>query len=153
MAETVSVSVDIAAPAETVFALLADLPRMPEWSPEVAAVTYQGGATTAATGVSFQGRSQAGSKSWGTVSTITLYEAGTAIGWEVKSAIFPISFWRYTVTATATGCTVTETWTDRRNPLIAKVGGLVTGVSERTEHNRAGMETTLERLRVAVESA
>ena len=153
MTETVSVSLDVAAPAETVFALLADLPRMPEWSPEVATVTYRRGAVTAAIGVSFQGRNQAGTKSWGTVSTITLFEPGTAIGWEVKSAIFPISFWAYAVTATATGCTVTETWTDRRNPVIAKVGGLVTGVPERTEHNRAGMQITLERLRAAVESA
>ena len=153
MAETVSVSLDIAAPAETVFALLADLPRMPEWSPELASVTYKGGAVAAATGVSFQGRSQAGTKSWGTLSTITVFEPGTAIGWEVKSAVFPVSFWRYSVAPTATGCTVTETWTDRRNAVISKVGGLVTGVGERTEHNRAGMQTTLERLRVAAESA
>lgn len=50
------------------------------------------------------------------------------------------------IAASASGCTVTETWTDRRNLLIAKLGGVFSGVADRPTFNRTSIEFTLERL-------
>lgn len=152
MAAEIIVSTEVAAPPEAVFALLADLPRMGEWSPECERVTFRGGATEAAQGVSFSGRNRAGSKAWSTVSTITEFVPGRAIGWEVRSVGLPVSYWGYRLEPTSTGCRVEERWLDRRGRLVRTVGGIVTGVGEREEHNRAGMQTTLARLKAAAEA-
>ena len=47
---------------------------------------------------------------------------------------------------------MTETWTDERNPLVKALGKLVSGVSDRASHNRAGMEQTLANLKAAAEA-
>jgi uncharacterized protein YndB with AHSA1/START domain len=47
---------DIAAPAELVWSLVSDPEPMPEWSPEVQAIEWLDGATEAAKGASFMGR-------------------------------------------------------------------------------------------------
>jgi hypothetical protein len=46
---------------------------------------------------------------------------------------------------------VTESWTDRRNPVLKVLSGRVTGVADRATHNRDGMARTLERLAAAAE--
>ena len=53
MTTPVSVSVEIKAPVEKVWAMITDLPRMGEWSPENKGGEWMKGATTAAVGTSF----------------------------------------------------------------------------------------------------
>ncbi|MFY8159652.1 MAG: SRPBCC family protein, partial [Ilumatobacteraceae bacterium] len=52
MTTPVSVSVEIKAPVEKVWAMITDLPRMGEWSPENKGGEWMKGATTAAVGAS-----------------------------------------------------------------------------------------------------
>jgi hypothetical protein len=63
-----------------------------------------------------------------------------------------VAEWGYTFEPTATGCRVTETWTDHRAGFFKPVAKLVTGVADRATHNRTGMEQTLERLDAAAQS-
>jgi uncharacterized protein YndB with AHSA1/START domain len=63
---TVSVTQDISAPAELVWALVTDLPRMGEWSPENLGGEWVKGATEAAVGARFKGRNKNGNKAWST---------------------------------------------------------------------------------------
>ena len=65
----------------------------------------------------------------------------------------PDSDWSYDLESTDGGCRVTESWTDRRPGWIKPLTALVTGVSDRKTHNRAGMEQTLKSLGAAAESA
>src|SRR5450756_1969528 len=48
-------SLAVVAPADAVYDLVADLPRMGEWSPECERVIWRGGATSAAHGAQFLG--------------------------------------------------------------------------------------------------
>ena len=48
-------------------------------------------------------------------------------------------------------CTVTERWTDRR-PRWMRPTSVLTGVLNRGNHNREGMEQTLQRLKASAES-
>ena len=153
MADQVSVIQEIDAPAEQVWAMVSDVTRMGEWSPENEGATWLRGATRAQPGARFRGRNHNGKKKWNTVATIGDAERGRLLSFRVTAAGFKVAEWRYAFEPTATGCRVTETWTDERGRIAKALGKPVSGVGDRATHNRAGMEHTLERLKAAAESA
>ena len=63
-----------------------------------------------------------------------------------------VADWSYTFEPASGGCRVTETWIDRRGRLAKWLGKPVSGVEDRADHNRWGMEQTLERLAEVAES-
>jgi hypothetical protein len=65
----------------------------------------------------------------------------------------PISDWAYDLAPTAGGCTVTESWTDRRAAAMRLASVPVMGIADRAGHNRRGMEVTLTALALAAEAA
>lgn len=153
MGEQVSVEREIEAPAEQVWSMVADVTRMGEWSPEAEEGAWLGGATGPVTGAKFRGNNRNGSKHWATTCQVIAADPGRQFAFRVTAKGFKVSEWRFALEPTATGCRVTETWTDRRGA-IARIGGKsVSGVAERTAHNRAGMEQTLANLKAAAESA
>lgn len=149
----VEVSVDVAAPAEAVYEMVADVRRMGEWSPECVRCDWLGGATGAAVGARFRGHNRNGLRRWSTVSTVVAADPGRIFAFRVSSLGLPVAEWRYAVTPTADGCRVTETWTDARGALIRSMGRLATGVGDRAAHNRVGMVATLARIKEAAERA
>jgi uncharacterized protein YndB with AHSA1/START domain len=153
MADQVSVTQEIAAPAELVWAMVSDVTRMGEWSPENEGATWMGGATGAQPGAKFKGSNRNGKKKWNTVAKVVDADPGRSFAFHVSAAGLKVAEWRYAFEPTATGCRVTETWIDERGVVAKSVGGLVSGVNDRATHNRAGMEQTLERLKAAAESA
>jgi hypothetical protein len=151
----VSVQAEIAAPAEVLYDLIADMPRLGEWSPECERVEWRGGATAAAPGVGFTGHNRNGSRHWSTHGTVTAADRGRLFAFEVRSVLnLPVSLWSYRFTAAADGGTlVTESTEDRRGALIKLVGRLATGVGDREARNRETMTETLEGLRAAAEES
>ena len=147
----VEVSVDVAAPAEAVYEMVADVRRMGEWSPECVRGEWMGGATGAAVGARFRGHNRNGLRRWSTVSTLVAADPGRIFAFRVSSLGLPVAEWRYAVTPTADGCRVTETWTDARGALIRSMGRFATGVGDRAAHNRVGMVATLARIKEAAE--
>ena len=150
----VAVSVHVGAPAEVVYDLVADLPRMGEWSPECTSVAWRGGASAAAAGARFRGWNRVGPVRWFTNGTIVEAERGRALVFDVKLAGFQIARWayRFQPDATGTACTVTEEWTDHRSTPYRAVTGVYTTVRDRPTHNRAGMERTLAQIKAAAET-
>lgn len=153
MAEDIAVSTTVAAPAQKVYGMLADLTRMGEWSPETRKVTWLGGATAPAVGARFRGWNRHGPIWWFTTSKVVAAEPGRELAWDVSSFGQPVARWSYRFEDDGSGgCTVTETWEDRRKA-VEKVVGLFTAVSDRATHNKKGMEETLRRLKTAAERA
>ncbi len=153
MSDDVRVQQSINAPAEKVWSMISDVTRMGEWSPETIACTWKGDATAPVVGAKFSGNNRNGSKTWSTVCTVTAADPGSRFAFAVDVGPVKVSHWAFEITPTETGCTVTETWTDRRGKLLKKLGKPFSGVADRTTHNRAGMVTTLQRLGVAAEAA
>jgi len=152
MTDTISVSQSVGAPAQQVWEMLSDLPRMGEWSPENRGGTWVKGATGPAVGARFKGANANDKKNWKTDAKVTTCVPGTAFAFDVSVAAFAVATWSYTIEATPSGCVVTETWTDKRGKLVKALGGPVSGVADREVHNRSGMETTLANLAAAAEA-
>ena len=76
MTADVTVSREIATPAEQVWTMVADLTRMGEWSPENQGGTWLKGADGPAPGVKFRGVNRNGTKTWKAVATIVDAEPG-----------------------------------------------------------------------------
>jgi uncharacterized protein YndB with AHSA1/START domain len=153
MADQISVTREIDAPAETVWTMVSDLTRMGEWSPENEGSTWSGGATGPRPGATFTGANSNGKKRWKTAGTIIEADPGRLLTFRITAAGFKVAEWRYALDTTATGCRVTETWIDRRGRIAKALGKPVSGVADRATHNRMTMEQTLERLKVAAESS
>jgi hypothetical protein len=153
-AEHVEVQREVAAPAEVVWGLVADVTRMGEWSPEAVAHSWLDGADGPEVGARFRGRNRNGWRRWSTVAEVVSCEPGRSFGFDVSSLGLPVARWSYRIEpgADAGSCTVTESWTEQRGLTIKVLGLLATGVGNRPEHNRATMQRTLDALAAAAAS-
>lgn len=143
-------TVEIAASPEVVYALVSDLPRMAEWSPECTAVRWQGGADGPAIGARFVGHNRAGVARWLTQGVVTAAEPGRRFGFDIHFGPIPVAHWEYEVRPGATGCTLTEWWTDRRPAALRLVADRTIG--PRHAINTRGIATTLANIKQAAES-
>jgi uncharacterized protein YndB with AHSA1/START domain len=140
---------DIAAPAEKVWALVTDLPRMGEWSPENAGGNWVKGATGPALGAVFKGNNKNGVRRWSTKATVIVFESGKVFEFAVTAGPLEVAHWRYEFEETGSGCRVTESWEDRRKPwflVVARVMG-----DHSAAHAETEMAETLSNLAAAVE--
>jgi hypothetical protein len=151
MRDPVSVTEHIEAAPEAVYALVSDLPRMGEWSPENTGGRWLGGATGPTVGARFKGTNRNGVRRWSTTCTVVEATPGEAFSFDVAAAGLAVARWSYRITRAGTGCDVTETWVDKRNRLMDVVGGLGSGVKDRTAFTETSMRTTLARLKAAAE--
>jgi uncharacterized protein YndB with AHSA1/START domain len=155
MGDTAEVSVQVAASPEAIYALVSDLPRMGEWSPECYRCTWLGGATEAVEGARFKGFNRRGVRRWTTHGTVVTAKPGEELAFDVSSvANLPVARWRYRITPHADGtCTLTEVWEDRRGGVMKFLGAAASGVSDRKAHNVEGMRATLERVKATAEAS
>jgi uncharacterized protein YndB with AHSA1/START domain len=154
MGDVIEVSNAIAAPPAAVYAAVADVTRMGEWSPENAGATWLGGATEAKPGAQFKGHNKNGRHRWSTTCTVVTADPAREISWVVRSTFsLPVSLWKYRFIADGNGgTTVTESVEDRRGLLIRTFAPMVTGVSDRPARNRENMAATLAQLKRALEA-
>lgn len=148
--QVISRSIAVAAPAERVWSLVSDLPRMGQYSPEAVGGSWVGG-TGPAVGAVFRGRNGRGLRRWSTRSEVVRCVPGREFAFEVAAVRMVAAEWAYEVEPAAGGCRLTETWTDRRGPLLTLLGKVVTGVPDRTAFTALSIEQTLERVKERAE--
>lgn len=151
----IALSRRVAAPAAQVWAMVSDVTRMGEWSPETVECTWLKGATGPAVGARFRGVNRLGTHRWATTCTVTAATPGEVFAFTARGGggLVRIADWVYSFEPDGDdACVVTETWINHTPELALKLGPLISGVSDRRSHNRQGMATTLENLaRVAEE--
>jgi uncharacterized protein YndB with AHSA1/START domain len=152
MTYPVAATRDIAAPPEQVWGLVADLPRMGEWSPENQGGKWIKGATGPAVGALFRGRNKRGIRRWSTMAEVVDCEPGRAF--EIAVNFGPtallVANWRYEVEGAPGGCRVTESWHDHRTSWMRTVGRVMGDHS--AAHTEVEMAATLANLAAAVEA-
>jgi hypothetical protein len=144
---------DVEAPPEQVWALVSDLPRMGELSPENAGGSWLGSATGPAVGARFRGSNRQGWRRWSTLARVTTCEPGSRFAFDVSSLGLAVARWSYDVAPRAGGCSVTETWLDRRGRVMDTLGRLVSGVGDRTAFTAQSIEQTLAAVKSRAETA
>ena len=60
--------------------------------------------------------------------------------------------WGEDIEPTATGCRVTHSWGDHRSKIASTLGKWIIGVADRSAHNKANMEMTMDNLAKAAEA-
>ncbi len=139
------------APAALVYSVIADLPRMPEWSPECERVRWRG-VSQAAKGASFVAINKAGTLRWVTFGRVVVADEPRYLAWQTSLGPVAISLWEYFVVPDddGPGCTIAEQWTDHR-ALPARVA-VDKVLGSRVLRNRTAMRATLAALKRVAEA-
>ncbi|WP_319434188.1 SRPBCC family protein [Mycobacterium sp. RTGN5] len=147
-----SVTVHIAAPADKIWNLIADITKTGEFSPEVFESEWLGGATGPALGAKFRGhvrRNEIGPVYW-TTCRVTACEPGREFGFAVLAGDRALNNWHYRLDAKGDGTDVTESFRLAKSApmrVFWLFGGYLRG-----RRNRRDMRTTLERIKKVVEN-
>jgi uncharacterized protein YndB with AHSA1/START domain len=148
------VSIEVAAAPAAIYDLLADVTRMPEWSPEVTRCAWVRQATDAQPGARFRGWSRMGWRRWSTLSTVSRADRPECFEWQVRFVGLPVASWRYRFDGNAVrGTTVTETVIDQRGRVLRLLSPYITGSRNRHARNDETMHVTLDRVKAAAEAS
>ena len=147
-----SESIDILAPADQVWSMVADVTRIGDWSPETVAAEWLNGADGPAVGARFKGRNKRRG-AWTTTCTVTAATPGREFAFRVGKGE---TTWRYDIAPAGGGCHVTESFEIVEVPgpfgrFFTKLGTGVTW-AEREADLAQGMQETLRRLKAAAEA-
>jgi Polyketide cyclase / dehydrase and lipid transport len=148
------VSCLIAAPADALYAMVSDLSRMGEWSPENCGGTWLRGSGPTVGG-RFKGRNERGSRRWTTNVEVTAAEPGRLFEFLVH-LVWPLTHlatWGYRFEPQNGSTLVTQYRQDHRPTWWIWVGSKrFLRISDPDAHYLSGMEATLEALAHAVRS-
>jgi hypothetical protein len=149
---TVSSSIDIHASVGDVYALVSDVTRTGEWSPECVSCRWLDGATHADEGVRYRGTSRNGWRRWSTTSRVHIARPGAELTWDVTYLGRPVARWSYQLTVLDASWTqLTESVDDRRERWLRVVSPWITGSPDRAARNAHTIGATLERIKAIAE--
>ena len=148
-----SVDLEIEADADALYAMVSDLPRIGEWSPECASVTWEGDVTTPVEGTTFMGHNAVGPGRrirYSRHGRVLAADPGREFAFVTDEGGRESTVWRYRFEPLGDGRTrVTEGYEVRWIPKWARIVDVPTN---RHKQLLEGMRTTLERLRVTAEA-
>ena len=147
------VTVHMNVPAEKVWALVSDVTRIGEYSPETFEAEWLDGATGPAVGAKFRGhvkRNQKGPTYWSPC-TVTECEPNRRFTFAVGAPGKVVNTWSYRLMPVGDGTDVTESFQLTDNFAMRTYWALLGWTRGKT--NRNGMQTTLNRIKAEVESA
>jgi uncharacterized protein YndB with AHSA1/START domain len=148
------VSLHMDASPHDVYALVADVTRTPEFSPEIIECTWLGGATEAAAGARFKARNKMPNRpAFSNKPIVLTVDPGREFAFSRTEPFGGTVEWRYRFEPDGDGTLVTESY-EVTKPVSRFgwfiIGGLFARKDRRTDLRR-GMEQTLERMRAVVE--
>jgi carbon monoxide dehydrogenase subunit G len=150
-----AVSIDIAASPDEVYALVADIERMGDWSPECTSCTWTKGATGPAVGARFKAKNKGGrGPSWSNTPTVTVAEPGRSFAFNRSGPGVGSYTWTYTMEPTADGTRLTEAFDADKplGPVMTWITRTWTGSDDRDADLHEGMTTTVARIKAAAET-
>ena len=137
-------TIHIEAPPEKVYAMISDVTRMGEWSPETHTCEWIEGATGPAVGARFKGSNKRGILRWSTKPTVTVADPGKEFAFDVGQD----TRWSYTFAPKDGGTDLTESFEALRYLLIFKI---LTPPKRRKRQLQDNVEQTVQRIKQAAE--
>jgi uncharacterized protein YndB with AHSA1/START domain len=146
----ISASVDVAAPPDAVWAVVGDVRRMPEWSPELRRLAVLGSGPVRV-GTTLLGLNRRRWVAWPTTSKVTRLDPARAVAWRTRESG---ATWTYELEPSDGGTRLTG----RRDlPAFtfgtAVLGPVIGGAAGHDRELADGLRTTLERIKQHVEAA
>ena len=146
-------SVDIAATPEAVYALVSDVARMGEWSPENVGADWTGG-TPSTQGATFEGHNRIGEREWSVPCRVTVAQPPECFEWVTRpdDPEGPYVRWTYRMTPHGSGGTrLSEVWDVLSlPPTLHSLNS--DQLAARADVVREGMTATLQAIKAAAES-
>lgn len=148
------VSLTMEARPEAVYALVADVTRTPEFSPEIVECRWLDGAIGPEVGARFRARNKMPNRpAFSNKPVVTVAEPGRAFAFARTEPFGGTVEWRYEFEPEGGGTRVTESYTVTKP--VSRVGWFIIGTlfarKDRRTDLRRGMTETLERLRRVAE--
>jgi Polyketide cyclase / dehydrase and lipid transport len=146
-----SVDTLVDAAPDRLYGLVADLPRMGEWSPECQRVEWGDGTHGPAVGATFVGHNRGGPRGlmkWSRRGRVLVADPGREFAFVTEEGGHESTIWRYRFEATEGGTRVTESYEVKRIPAWARIVDIPTN---RARELSEAMEHTLARLKSAAE--
>ncbi len=142
------------APPDAVYAVVSDVTRTPEFSPEVERCTWLDGATGPAVGARFEAVNKVGwGPAWTNRPVVVAADPGREFAFSRTEKYAGTLVWRYLFEPSGGGTRITESYTVTR--AVSRLGwfiiGGLYGRHDRCADLRAGMQQTLQRIRDTVE--
>jgi Polyketide cyclase / dehydrase and lipid transport len=137
---------------ERIYDLVADLPRMGEWSPECRSVEWEGETSGPAEGASFVGHNRGGPFAllrWSRRGRVLVADRGREFAFVTEEGGRESTEWRYRFEVTDGGTLVTESYAVKWIPTWARIIDVPTN---RHRELQVGMAHTLGQLRRAAEA-
>lgn len=148
-----SVQAHINAPADVVWALLADVERMSEWSPECYRVEWLDGASSPAKpGARFRGWNRYDKLDWSVPCLVKSAVPGVEISWSTLAGDREMTTWSYRLTPSAGGVDVVESFDVQWYSQPARLAEDFL-MRNRDERRLDGMRSTLQRIKEVAERA
>lgn len=146
---TAEVQIHVDAPPDAVYAVVSDVTRMGEWSPETMRCEWLDGATGAAVGARFKGTNKRGIVRWSTKPVVVAADPGHEFAFEVGSD----TRWRYGFEADGTGTRLSESFEMLRDIrwYYAWAERWLMRVDDRQADLEHGMTETIERIKRVIE--
>lgn len=143
-----STSIEINAAPEVVWALVADITRMGEYSPECVHAAWENGATGPDVGAHFAGKNKIGDFEWEVPCAVTESEPGSVFAFKAVRDSDVGTRWRYEFVPNDTGTIVTESV---HAPMI-NIEGSPSNFDGRHAMLIDGMNATLAAIKAAAEA-
>ena len=145
----ISASVDVAAPPETVWSVVSDVTRMPEWSPELRRL-FVLGSRAPRVGMQLLGINRRGYAAWPTTSKVTRFEPGRAVAWKTRESG---ATWTYELEAVEGGTRLIGRRDLPKYTLgTTLMAPLIGGADGHDRELADGIRATLERIKATVEA-
>lgn len=145
----ISASVEVAAAPDAVWAVVSDVTRMPEWSPELRRL-FVIGSKEPRVGMKLVGVNRRGYAVWPTTSRVTRFEPGRAVAWKTRESG---ATWTYELEPTSTGTRITGRRDLPKFTLGTTLMAPVIGGAEGHDQELAdGIRSTLERIKATIEA-
>lgn len=142
----------VSAAPERIYGLVADLPRMGEWSPECHSVEWEAGAGGPAEGARFVGHNRggpAGLMKWSRRGRVLVADPGREFAFVTEEGGHEGTVWSYRFEAIEGGTRVTESYEIKRIPAWARIVDIPTN---RARELREAMRHTLAQLKNTAEA-
>ncbi len=149
---TASATVEVDAPPDAVWSLVADVTRTPEWSPVCHRCEWIDGSDGPTVGARFRGHNSLNGARWSRACTVTAAEPGLVFAFSTEFKGNESTRWRYEVEPSGSGSRVTEAYEVVSYPLWVRLFRSLPGAAAKSERDtRHNISTSLERIKAIAE--